>query len=134
MSAERVTYVDSSAVLKLIVREAESAALAGFLRPRRMLVSSVLCRVEVLRACLGLGRAVFDRAREVLARIDLIRINDRVVEQASTLLQQEVRSLDALHLATALLLGPSLEAIVTYDDRMARAARALSKRVVAPRP
>jgi predicted nucleic acid-binding protein len=132
MSAERVTYLDSSAIVKLVVREAESAALRRYLRRRRPLVSSALARTEVARAVLALGTAAAKQAREVLARIDLARISDRVLEVAATVLPADVRSLDAIHLATAALLGPDVRRLVTYDERMAAAARAQGWTVVSP--
>lgn len=70
--------------------------------------------------------------REVLARCDLVRVNDRVLTTAGDLLPVELRSLDAIHLATAACLGADLGALVAYDDRMAVAARALGYRVSAP--
>ena len=132
MSIERVTYVDSSAIVKLVVRELESAALSRFLRTRRPLVSSALARVEVERACLAFGDAVRERARDVLARFELVRIGDRVLSAAGGLLPNEIRSLDAIHLATASLFGTSLRAVVTYDVRMANVARSLGWKVAAP--
>jgi len=132
MSAERPTYVDSSAIVKLVVREPESAALARFLRGRRPLVSSALARVEVERACLAAGDEARARARDVVARFDLVRINERVLATAASLLPREIRSLDAIHLASASLLGPSLRGVVTYDERMAGAARGLGWKVFAP--
>jgi predicted nucleic acid-binding protein len=133
MSAERVTYVDSSAIVKLVVRERESAALSRFLRTRRPLVSSALSRVEVERACLALGDAVRARVRDVLARFELVRINERVIATAGAMLPHELRSLDAIHLATAALFDASLQRVVTYDARMAAAAQACGFRVATPR-
>ncbi|MBI4952307.1 MAG: type II toxin-antitoxin system VapC family toxin [Myxococcales bacterium] len=132
MSAERVTYLDSSAVVKLVVREAESVALRRYLRGRRPVVASALAHVEVLRAVLALGDAVHERAGEVLSRIEMVRINDRVLAIASKLSPADLRSLDAIHLATASLFGDALGKIVTYDARMAEAAKALGYTVVAP--
>jgi predicted nucleic acid-binding protein len=132
MSAEAAIYLDSSAIVKLAVREPESAALRQYLRRRRVLVSSALAKTEVARAVLGLGDAAERRCQEVLDRIELVRVNDRVLEAAGTLLPAEVRSLDAIHLATASLLGGSLRVLVTYDERLAAAARAQGLRVVAP--
>ncbi|MBN8610823.1 MAG: type II toxin-antitoxin system VapC family toxin [Deltaproteobacteria bacterium] len=132
MSARRPTYLDSSAIVKLVVHEPESAALARYLRGRRPIVSSDLARVEVTRVCLSFDDAVTARARDVLDRIELIRMNARVLEIAGTLLPVELRSLDAIHLATASLLGDTLARVITYDDRMAEAARALGWTVIAP--
>ena len=72
------------------------------------------------------------RGRDVLSRLDLVRVNDRVLVAAGVLLPPEVRSLDAIHLVTARLLGDDLAWLVTYDDRMAAAARGLGFRVAAP--
>ncbi|HEY4159246.1 MAG TPA: type II toxin-antitoxin system VapC family toxin [Polyangiaceae bacterium] len=133
MSAERVIYVDSSAIVKLVVREPESAALVQYLRRHRPSVSSVLARVEVERACLPLGQQAIARARDVLGRFDLVRINERVLAAAAELLPAELLSLDAIHLATAALFGKSLAAVITYDARMRDAARTQGFRVLAPR-
>jgi len=130
MSASRVSYLDSSAIVKLVVREPESTALRAYLRGRRPLVSSALARTEVARAVLGLGPAVARRAQEVLDRIELVRVNDRVLMAAGNLLPMDVRSLDAIHLATASLLGRALGQLVTYDARLAAACRAAGVKTV----
>lgn len=127
------TYLDSSAIVKLAVREAESVALRRFLRRRRPLVSSALARTEVLRALLPAGDEAVGAGRKVLTRLDLVRVNNRVLDKAATLRPVEIRSLDAIHLATAGQLGEDLGALVTYDERMAEAAKHLGCRVVAPR-
>lgn len=132
MSAERPTYLDSSAIVKLVVREPESAALRRYLRRRRPLISSALARTEVARALLPLGADAIARGREVLSRFDLARVNDRVLTAAGSLLPHDIRSLDAIHLATAQELGAELGRVVTYDERMSRAARALGLAVAAP--
>lgn len=128
----RATYLDSSALVKLVVAEAETPALRRYLARRRPLVSSALARTEVIRALLPLGEVAVRRGLDVLTRIDLARINDRVLTDAGALLPQELRSLDAIHLATARLFGHSLLRIVTYDERLAEAAVALGFAVVAP--
>jgi predicted nucleic acid-binding protein len=127
------TYLDSSAIVKLAVREPESVALRRYLRRRRPLVSSALARTEVLRALLPAGDDAVAAGRKVLTRLDLVRINNRVLDAAATLLAAEVRSLDAIHLATAKHLGEDLGALITYDDRMAEAAKQSGYRVVMPR-
>lgn len=133
MSAERkLTYVDSSAIVKLAVQEPESAALRRFLARRQPLVSSALARTEVARALLPSGPEAVARGEEVLQRIQLLRINDRVLSAAGHLLPLELRSLDAIHLASADELGASVRQIVTYDERMADAARTIGWTVVAP--
>jgi len=127
------TYLDSSAIVKLAVREPESLALRRYLRTRRPLVSSALARTEVLRALLPAGDEAVSRGRDVLQRLDLVRVNDRILNAAGLLLPSELRSLHAIHLATAQQLGSDLKVLVTYDDRMASAARQLGYRIVQPR-
>lgn len=126
-------YLDSSAIVKLAVREPESLALRRYLRRRRPLVSSALARTEVLRALLSAGDEAVTRGHAVLQRIDLVRVNDRILNAAGVLRPSELRSLDAIHLATAQELGDDLRAIVTYDDRMVAAAKHLGYRIVQPR-
>jgi predicted nucleic acid-binding protein len=126
------TYLDSSAIVKLVVAEPESAALRRYLRRHRPLVSSALARTEVIRALAFEGEEGLSRGRAVLARLDLIRVNDRVLDEAGLLSPAEVRSLDAIHLATARQLGTDLGQIVTYDARMTEAAGDLGLRATAP--
>lgn len=129
------TYLDSSAIVKLAVREPESAALRRYLRLRRRhpLVSSALARTEVLRALLPAGDAAVARGRMVLQRLDLVRLNDRALNAAGVLQPPELRSLDAIHLASAQQLGRDLTCLVTYDERMVMAAKRLGVTVVQPR-
>lgn len=126
------TYLDSSAIVKLAVRERESDALRRHLRRRRPLVSSALARAEVLRALLPGGENALVAGRRVLASLDLVRVNDRVLDLAGSILPIELRSLDAIHLATAERLAGELASFVTYDERMAATARQLGHRVSAP--
>jgi predicted nucleic acid-binding protein len=132
MSAERVTYLDSSAIVKLVMKEPESAALRRYLRRRGTLVCSALARTEVARVLLPLGPLALRRGEEALSRIELARVNDRVLSAAGALEPAEMRSLDAIHLATAQQFGTDLAVVVTYDERMAEAARALGMRVASP--
>jgi predicted nucleic acid-binding protein len=132
MSAERVTYLDSSAIVKLAAEEPESLALRQFLRRRNRLVSSALAQTEVARALMADGPAAVRRGREVLQAVNLIRVSDRVLALAGDLRPAELRSLDAIHLATVQLLGREFGRVVTYDERMADGARALGMRVASP--
>ncbi len=125
-------YVDSSALVKLAVREMGSDALRKYLRRRRPLMSSALARAEVLRALLPGGEPALAAGRQVLSRVDLVRVNDPVLSQAGTMLPVELRSLDAIHLATAGRVGADLDEIVTYDQRMAAAARSMGYKVSSP--
>ncbi len=128
-----VTYLDSSAIVKLAIQEPESAALRRYLRRRRPLMSSALARTEVIRALAPAGHDAVARGRDVLSRLDLIRLNDRVLNTAGAMKPLELRSLDAIHLATAEQLGSELGPFVTYDERLADAARQQGHRVATPR-
>jgi predicted nucleic acid-binding protein len=125
-------YLDSSAIVKLAVLEPESSALRRYLRRRRPWVSSSLARTEVLRALLPGGERAAAAGRAVLARCDLVRVNDHVLTRAGMLEPHELRSLDAIHLATAERLGRDIRELVIYDERMALAARHLGYRVTSP--
>jgi predicted nucleic acid-binding protein len=125
-------YLDSSAIVKLAVREPESAALRRYLRNRRPRVSSALARAEVMRAVLGKGEAARKAGRRVLADLDLLRIDNRVLDLAGELLPFELRTLDAIHLATAQRLGVDLGRLCTYDGRMRDAAEEFGIAVVSP--
>ena len=119
-----LVYLDSSAIVKLVRTEPETAALVAHLRAWPERVSSALARLELLRA-LRRDRALpqtYRRASEVLARLALIRIDDSVLATAEGLDPSDLRALDAIHLATALSLGRDLTAVVTYDRRLAEAA------------
>ena len=127
-------YLDSSAFVKLVVEEAESAAVRTFLAShsaRR--VSSALLRTESLRSVRHLGSDAMVTVRDGLRRVDLIGIDDRILDAAGTLEPQVLRTLDAIHLATAMAVGDDLEAIVTYDERMVDAARMSGLATATPR-
>ena len=127
-------YLDSSAFLKLVVEEAESAAAAAFLAGRdARRVASALLRTEAVRAVRHLGPEALATVREGLRRVDLIAIDDRILDAAGILEPRVLRTLDAIHLATALAVGDDLEAIVTYDERMVEAARLLGLPIATPR-
>ena len=132
MSAERGLYLDSSAIVKLAVAEPESAALRQFLRRKGPLVSSALALTEMTRAMLPLGDAAVRRGLEVLAGIELVRVSDRILKDAGAVLPAELRSLDAIHLATMRLINASLSWVVTYDQRMVDAVGTLGYPVKAP--
>ena len=93
---------------------------------------SALARAEVARALLSLGPSAVQQGDEVLARIDLVRITDAVLRAAGALMPAELQTLDAIHLATAHLLGADPARVVTYDERMAAAARELGPEVASP--
>ncbi len=118
--------------MKLAIDEPESVALRRYLQGRRPLVSSALSRTEVLRALLLEGDDGLARGRAVLSRVDLVRINNRILDAAAILLPADVRSLDAIHLATAQELGDDLGRLVAYDERLLDAAAQLGIRTATP--
>lgn len=132
MSTESVTYLDSSALVKLVIREDESNALIQYLGDRSNRVSCALARVEVLRAVRAQGRTATLRARKLLDRISLLHLDDVLLDRAAALDGAVLRSLDAIHLAATQMLGGELGELVTYDARMADAARSLGIATVAP--
>lgn len=127
-----MVYLDSSALVKLVVAEPESAALRRYLRDEPDRASCTLARVEVVRAVRGHGPAASIRARRVLQRLHLVPLDEELLDAAAALDPRVLRSLDAVHLAAAQLFGEALTAIVTYDRRMAAAAELLDVTVAAP--
>lgn len=119
-------YLDTSAFVKLVWAEPESGPLSRFLTERSAtpLVSSVLLTVETRRAVQREDPSALARADLLLTRIGRIGMTASVVESASRLPDRSLRSLDAIHLATALLLRDDLDVIVTYDKRLATVAEA----------
>ena len=127
-------YLDSSALVKLVAPEPQTAALLELIEPRPEVVSSALAQVEVLRAVRrsAAPRGTRDRALAVLSRVHLIAMDGPILEAAAALEPPDLRSLDAIHLATALALGPELDALVGYDSRLNAAAEAAGLRVLGP--
>ena len=130
-SAE-VVYLDSSAIVKLVIEEAESAELATYLRAWPKRASSALARVEVVRAVQARGAEAVARARRVLDGLYLVQMDEALLYAAAELDPPSLRSLDAIHLAAARVLRSDLGAIVTYDQRMADAARAVGLPLAVP--
>lgn len=126
-------YLDASAFVKTVVVEPETPALRTFIAGRRgVLVSSALLRTEALRAVRHLGADILARTRLALRQVDLIEIDDRILDSAGILDPSVVRTLDAIHLATAHAVGDGLKALVTYDSRMVTGARLLGLSVASP--
>jgi uncharacterized protein len=117
-------YADTSAVIKLLVEEKDSKALAAFYDAHSDAewVSSALLRIELTRAVARAMPALLPDARELLLAFSCIAIDDDIVDGAMNEPDRMLRSLDAIHLATARVLAPELDAFVTYDDRLLRAA------------
>jgi len=117
-------YADTSAVIKLLVEETGSKAFAAFYDAHSDAewVSSTLLRIEFTRAVARAVPALLPDARELLLAFSCIAIDDDIVEGAMNEPDRMLRSVDAIHLATARILAPELDALVTYDDRLLRAA------------
>ena len=127
----RLAYVDASALVKLVVEEPESPALLRWYVEAERLVTSRVGAVETVRAS---SRRDHDAARRnrVLTDVDVFELDGTIANVAAGLLPPQLRTLDAIHIATALALLPELDAFVTYDDRLAEAARAVGLPVVRP--
>lgn len=129
-------YLDSSAIVKVVVQEPGWLGLAAYLRDHPVRAASRVASVEVTRA---LGRiqgidasAVAERVRLIFERLTLMEFDAEVAAVAARLAPASLRSLDAIHLASALELGDDLIAVITYDARMTDAARDLQLPTAAP--
>lgn len=132
-------YLDTSAAVKLVQEEPGSTALVAWLREgegeregERELASSMLLHTELLRATRRARPDLLAAARALLDHVALLDVSREVCDRAGLLEPDGMRSLDALHLASALALAEDLEGIVTYDTRLRDAALALGLEVVAP--
>ena len=126
-------YLDTSALAKLVRVEAESEALEQWLEglqptPR---ISSSLARVELVRAVRDLGAEAVRQARAILDRLDRILLSEKLLDEAADV-DGPLRSLDAIHLASALRLGKDLTVLVAYDQRLLSAAGDLGLPVASP--
>jgi hypothetical protein len=126
-------YFDTSALVKLVVAEAETAPLRAWLAAAdRSPASSDLARAELIRAVRRVAPDRVVRAREVLDGLVLVDVTTATFEAAARLDPAILRTLDAIHLASALDLGDDLDGLVTYDARLGDAARAHGVAVTAP--
>ncbi len=135
MSAELpqgAVYLDSSAIVKLVVREPESDALIAFLAPRQTMVTSALSKVEVARAVRRHGQPAIARAATLLDSLNLLTLDDALLDSAAAIAAGDLRSLDAIHVASAQQLEGELAALVSYDERMLTAAHSLGVPVSRP--
>jgi predicted nucleic acid-binding protein len=127
-------YLDASAAVKLVVSEPESSSVTTFLAGEVSRVSSRVLAIELIRAVTRASPSSLDQARSLLGVIEFIELDEEIAERAAGLEPAALRSLDAIHLATALALGEDLDAFVTYDARQGDAARTLGLTVEAPSP
>jgi predicted nucleic acid-binding protein len=128
-----VWYLDASALVKLIVAEPESGALRRYLGERPRIISSRIAEVELRRAVARQDEIdAGDRVSSLIATVELLELDGEVARRAGELTPATLRSLDAIHLASALVIAPEVDAVVAYDTRLAAAARAAGLAVVAP--
>ena len=126
-------YIDSSAFVKVVLTEPGHVEVRRYLtRARARHVSSALLRTEAIRAVRQAAGESLGVMRQALREVDLIAVDDSVLDAAAMLEPHGLRTLDAIHLATALTLGDDLDAIVTYDKRMSESARLLGLPVTSP--
>ena len=127
-------YLDSSALLKLLFEESESAALAQWISERAgtPMVSSELARLEVVRATRRLDADVVPAARTLMSQLDLIPVNGALIDEAADVGDPLLRTLDAIHLASALSIRGDLTAFVAYDNRLVAAAEAAGIESIRP--
>lgn len=133
-----VFYADASALVKLIRKEAESAALRAYLADAD-LVSSELILTEIPRAVRRAAARepvlpldlLLERAGELIDAIALWPLDRALLAGAGAIAEPALRALDAIHVASAVDLDP-IEAFVTYDERQAAAARLAGLRTMAP--
>jgi predicted nucleic acid-binding protein len=132
-----VIYLDTPAIVKLIRPEAETADLHSWLSDNtdRTLVTSVLAEIEVPRALRRADPSRMSAVPTILAKINRIEIDAVVRATAASYDDPELRSLDAIHLASAhtlVLEGLRLRAFVTYDTRLAESVRRIGLTLVSP--
>ena len=133
MSVDRVRYFDSSALVKLVREEPETAAVRALVDRSSVRYASALVRAEVPRALRRHGPRATARAQLLVEELDLIAIDDVLLDEAALVAGAALPTLDAIHLASALALRDDLEGFVTYDARLAAAAEAEGFRVESPR-
>jgi predicted nucleic acid-binding protein len=133
VAGPRVAYLDASAFVKLVKDEPESAALDAALEAWPRKSSSALLEVEGPRAARRTNPLAFDAARALIGGMELIEIDAAIRRAAAALPDAGLRSLDAIHLATALSLGERCGAFFAYDDRLIAAARSHGLTVTVPR-
>ena len=123
-------YLDSSALTKLVIDEPESSSLQTVLQGRRLMTS----RVAVVEVSKSVARSnpIADPSK-IFALVTLLELDAEVASVAATTGGAGLRALDAIHVATALLVGAELESFITYDTRQSGAASAAGLHVIAPR-
>ena len=134
----RLAYFDASALVKLVMSESESVALRKYLATAQGdgidgVISSRITHIEVLRSVMKRSPELAAKARSVLRGVHLIGLSYAVVSAAWRLEPSSLRTLDAIHVASALQENRSLRHVVTYDERMSEACWMAGLEVVTPR-
>jgi uncharacterized protein len=131
--AGQVAYLDSSAFVKLVVAEPESAALRRAIARWPQHASSTLLRTETIRALRrSSNTGMIPAARRLLRAVRMVRINEPLLDRAADLEPGDLRTLDAIHLASALEIGQDLGVMVAYEIRLRAAAEAYGLAVESP--
>lgn len=126
-------YADPSALVKLVIDEKESDALAEYLRASGLqLTSSEIAEIELLRAVARVDRDRIPEAVALLERTVLLPLTSEITGRVASLRPTSMQSLDAIHLATALEIQADLEALVSYDEGMLEASRAAGIETCSP--
>ncbi len=125
-------YLDSSALAKLVIREPESHALRTFLKRAQLMVTSAISETELRRAVIRVAPSVHDAAPRVLSVVAQMEVSRDVLAAASQVEPAQLRTLDAIHLATALDIASELDTFITYDRKLSDAAVAAGLRVAQP--
>lgn len=127
-------YLDTSALVKLIFEEKETDALVQFLEENRDLpkLTSELSIIELIRTCLRRDETTIANGRQLLEGLDKIPISSTIIEHSAMARPVELRSLDSIHLASALLVKESLNAFVAYDRRLLDAASSVGILAISP--
>jgi len=128
-----VIYLDASALTRLVIEHPESEALAAWLdeRAEQVLVSGILSRVELLRACRATAPDLVPAALALLAEVALVPLSTEITDAAWSLPPEALSTDAAIHLATALSLGGDVTALVSYDEEV-RAATTTQVKIVSP--
>ena len=124
-------YLDSSAIIKIIFKEDESAALAKYITEPA--ITSSISRVEVLRTVQRIDPSQVQLAQNELAKINIVEPIPSILTIAENFSHEvTLRSLDAIHVATLIFLGTATRGLITYDKLVAKNAEQLGLRVLAP--
>lgn len=128
-------YLDTSATVKLVAAEEESAALINWLNdhPDENLATNAIGHIELIRAAARTRPDAVALARNVASTIDTLVLTDTIASAAATISPAELRTLDAIHLATAHTHRQSLTALCAYDRRLLEAAESQGLPTVSPR-